>query len=370
MTLATHEIEDIVAIGKDAVACETLGDLQNRSLHRIQGSVGAESSIYFDVKESNNQQRFVNNLSYGVPVEGPKAWCEHYKDHDPFVEKLMRNIHKGESNTVISSDVIRHNSYVNSEFYYDFLRPQSIYHVMVVAMVKDRKPIGMIGLHRPRCAGAFSETEVYKANMLAPFFSAAIEKVKLNERVRHNRAAIDVLASELPNKDVMILDQDLRPIFINGHICELLDVPVRGGQNSDSLRPYLPVEILTCCDQWKALSGSGGQSPLLEKIDFKVFKSGSPLSGDVRICKSISNDKIFIINLNSNEQKLINDQNCEKYGLTHREKDIVMLVSTGMTNPEIAQRLYISVRTVQNHLRSIYAKVNVHNRTSLVSRLV
>ena len=59
----------------------------------------------------------------------------------------------------------------------------------------------------------------------------------------------------------------------------------------------------------------------------------------------------------------------ERFGLTRRQIDIVHLVSLGMTNPEIARRLCISVRTVQNHLRTIFMKVDVHNRTSLVSKL-
>jgi len=37
-------------------------------------------------------------------------------------------------------------------------------------------------------------------------------------------------------------------------------------------------------------------------------------------------------------------------------------VATGMTNPQVAQRLFISPRTVQRHLNSIYRKLGVTSR--------
>jgi DNA-binding CsgD family transcriptional regulator len=40
------------------------------------------------------------------------------------------------------------------------------------------------------------------------------------------------------------------------------------------------------------------------------------------------------------------------------------LVSTGLTDAEIGERLYISPRTASQHLRSIYAKLNVRSRAA------
>jgi DNA-binding NarL/FixJ family response regulator len=49
--------------------------------------------------------------------------------------------------------------------------------------------------------------------------------------------------------------------------------------------------------------------------------------------------------------------------LTQRELDILSALSRGLTDREIAQQLYISVRTVQSHLAHIYEKLHVHSRT-------
>ncbi len=49
--------------------------------------------------------------------------------------------------------------------------------------------------------------------------------------------------------------------------------------------------------------------------------------------------------------------------LTDREQDVLNLLAQGQTNKDIAQTLFLSVRTVEAHLRNIYGKLNVASRT-------
>lgn len=55
--------------------------------------------------------------------------------------------------------------------------------------------------------------------------------------------------------------------------------------------------------------------------------------------------------------------------LTRREREIVSLAARGMSNSEVAQKLVISVRTVESHLYAAYAKLGVSDRADL-ARLV
>jgi len=54
--------------------------------------------------------------------------------------------------------------------------------------------------------------------------------------------------------------------------------------------------------------------------------------------------------------------------LTDRELEILQRIAEGLTNKEIGNRLYLSANTVKAHLRNVYGKLNVNNRTQAVNR--
>jgi len=54
-------------------------------------------------------------------------------------------------------------------------------------------------------------------------------------------------------------------------------------------------------------------------------------------------------------------------GLTEREAEVLRLVAQGLTNPQIGERLFISPRTVNAHLTTIYRKLEVSTRAGAAS---
>ena len=55
-------------------------------------------------------------------------------------------------------------------------------------------------------------------------------------------------------------------------------------------------------------------------------------------------------------------------GLTHRELEIIRLSAQGLTAAEIAEKLYLSVHTVNNHRQRIYAKMDVRNVSEMTRK--
>lgn len=56
----------------------------------------------------------------------------------------------------------------------------------------------------------------------------------------------------------------------------------------------------------------------------------------------------------------------QKRGLTPREKEVLSLLTTGCTNKEIAEALFISEKTVKSHLNSIFRKLDVTRRLQAI----
>jgi DNA-binding CsgD family transcriptional regulator len=55
--------------------------------------------------------------------------------------------------------------------------------------------------------------------------------------------------------------------------------------------------------------------------------------------------------------------------LTPTERDVVRLVSEGLTNNDVATRLFVSPRTVQTHLTHVYTKLGLTSRVQLVQEV-
>ena len=54
--------------------------------------------------------------------------------------------------------------------------------------------------------------------------------------------------------------------------------------------------------------------------------------------------------------------------LSDREREVLDLIARGSSNPEIARRLYISEKTVRNHVSNIFTKLQVANRSAAIVR--
>jgi DNA-binding CsgD family transcriptional regulator len=60
---------------------------------------------------------------------------------------------------------------------------------------------------------------------------------------------------------------------------------------------------------------------------------------------------------------------CRAHGLTARETTVVAALAAGASTEDLARDLHLSVWTVQDHLKSVFAKLNVHSRRGALARL-
>ena len=101
-----------------------------------------------------------------------------------------------------------------------------------------------------------------------------------------------------------------------------------------------------------ALVTSFVDASLLSKYDESI----SIFDDLERLSKKISG----LLNVPSEEEDLENQD-----ALSQREKDIVICVVKGMTNKEIAEKLFLSIHTVITHRRNISKKLQIHSAAGL-----
>jgi DNA-binding NarL/FixJ family response regulator len=95
---------------------------------------------------------------------------------------------------------------------------------------------------------------------------------------------------------------------------------------------------------------------ILDSVD-AVYKGESPMNGMIA-------SKVLDYFL---QQKKKSDE-LEDARLTEREKDILQSLIKGLSYKEIAAQAFISVETLNSHIKNIYRKLNVHSRSELAAR--
>jgi DNA-binding NarL/FixJ family response regulator len=165
------------------------------------------------------------------------------------------------------------------------------------------------------------------------------------------RAALTAIRELRP--DVAILDLQLP---------DLSGVAVLQGLGDDC-----PTAVLV-------LSASGESSDVLEAIKAGargyLVKSASAEELAEAVERVAAGDAVFTPGLAGlvlgEYRRLANAGEDERPKLSERETEVLRLVAKGLSYREIAERLVLSQRTVQNHVQHILSKLQLHNRAQLV----
>jgi DNA-binding CsgD family transcriptional regulator len=58
----------------------------------------------------------------------------------------------------------------------------------------------------------------------------------------------------------------------------------------------------------------------------------------------------------------------EPFGISKREYEVLLLIAQGLSNREIAEKLFVSTHTVKSHSSSLFAKLDVRRRTEAIKK--
>jgi DNA-binding NarL/FixJ family response regulator len=122
------------------------------------------------------------------------------------------------------------------------------------------------------------------------------------------------------------------------------------------------------------LSASGEHRDVLDAVKAGatgyILKSASRAEFLDAVRRTAAGDAVFspgLAGLVLGEfRRLANDPASDTPSLTEREAEILRMVGTGMSYRQIAERLVLSHRTVQNHVQNTLHKLHLHNRVDLI----
>lgn len=84
-----------------------------------------------------------------------------------------------------------------------------------------------------------------------------------------------------------------------------------------------------------------------------------------KVVTQIVEKEVYIKSLEISE---INEKEIAELGISKRELDVLSLMAQGLSNEEIAGRLFISLNTVKTHSSNIFVKLDVKRRTQAVEK--
>jgi two-component system, NarL family, nitrate/nitrite response regulator NarL len=170
-------------------------------------------------------------------------------------------------------------------------------------------------------------------------------------QAKNGKEAIEM--SQQSNPDIILMD---------------IEMPVLNGLEATKIikenAPFIKVIVLSVSDNVADLFTAiqyGAQGYLLKNMDPDEWLQylHSVVEGKSDATRGMAGKLLYQFR----EKDLQNSS--EAKSLTRREKEILLLISEGISNKQIADQLYISENTVKNHLKNLLEKLELENRVQL-----
>lgn len=132
--------------------------------------------------------------------------------------------------------------------------------------------------------------------------------------------------------------------------------------------PTIRVIVFTNCEEKhyvRNMMQNGAMAYLLKTADGNTIRSAidTVMEGEQFIHSELK-EQLF--------QQMLSNRRPGRYapGLTKREKEILQLIAQGLRNQEIADKLSLSVRTIENHRFNLIQKLQVNNAAALIRKAI
>jgi DNA-binding CsgD family transcriptional regulator len=368
------DIKDIFVIPKNIFGCRKIDDLRLFTLTSLQKIFNADKALFVLTNYYAKQIDLRNAARINIEDKFYAEFIEYYHKWSLFCRlflKLCKRSLPSHDLIFTNTDLISYEDLRRSEYYNDFLAPLGVEHSLIIFVKSCESILAVIGLFRSKKAPPFLHPDKVKAKLVVSYIAGAVENTIISKRITELESIIDFISTDLPYRGIIVLDDSMKPTYVNKDAIKILDSIYQSQKIQGNLSSPVPEKFRRSVREFVNSAFPSKDS----EYTMHQFKLGTEILGKgvtiyIRCLTDTEPDRKYLVFLEPREIVLFLDEDMKKYGLTPRELDVICLLFQGLKNVEIADKLYISEHTVENHLKSIYEKTHVRNRTSLLNQFI
>jgi DNA-binding CsgD family transcriptional regulator len=368
----TEDLSNVLDIIRVANSHVEVDALRNETLKILHRKFQTENCTFF---LSNHSGILVNPVAINLDSHHLYLYESHFRLFNPFDTD---DVKQSDKVAVLDEHLFSKKEFFKTEYYNDFLKPTNIYHQLVIIIRSQKRLLGAIGLHRRKETGDFGNRELMMAQMIAPHLALALKNANLFVTLNKKGDFFQTIC-DCNSLGIAIFNEKLRPVYLNKKAVDICKRMKSAGVffNENGLGGFpLPAECVEDCAALRYHRDD--PSMFVEPPVRHRTVAASHMEKYSIQCQVIEADLtdfggshfLFTIEDVSESRKMDRSRLREDFELTKREMEIVDYIIKGYTNSEIADTVYISEGTVKNHLKSIFDKMDVKNRTSLIHKVL
>lgn len=300
-----------------------------------------------------------------------QAWADDWHRRDLWVE---RSVAHGMSRVITDEDLVTREEQARSGFYQEWLRHLGIHHMVGAVFPAADGAVGVLGIHRPREAGAYTRSERRRAALVLPHLQRAL---RLGQRLaaasRTHAAAWQAI--DRFDTGVFMVDGSCRIIHASAMAETLLRENKELGMAGQRLflrQPELHDRLLSLV---RGAAGTARGRVAEPGTALAIARPHRlPLALEVAPLRpSMSRlgeqGPCALVFIRDPEAPIVVARLRELFGLTRTEGAVAAALGQGASLEDIAARMGIGLATVRSHLKRILAKTGTHRQAEAVTLL-
>jgi len=307
--------------------------------------------------ESPDSQLIINN------------YVNNYLDSGDLVARRSLNkwLRAAETSVIIATtEQLALKDFYNSNHYHEILKPLGYHHSLYAGLKIGFDPVGILILHRKHGEYVFSQKDKNNLQELSALIIQALRQKEYCSSVMPSKCEIGLLMLDTSSCPQQMSPQGRQLLFLATH------PEARKGMLSPVDNGLLiPDEITTLvqnlCNRFY------DRLPISQSPRWTTTNPWGSFTFQANWFQKTARkkDDLIAVTAQYEEPTLYHVMLlCDELGFTVRQTEVITQLLKGFTYDVIADELYVSPHTVADHVKRIYEKLGIHNRSELLSNLL